>query len=129
MDGIDCVVEGADWEERAEEGVGEEVAALYDEEAGRELEEEAPAADEAGVDGLTAEVLFAGVLLELASFWEEGLGDEACPQPARTVNRAREAARAPATFNAFPAFTVSSLLEVKRNITGQVKNSKTTPHK
>lgn len=113
MDGIDCVVEGADWEEGAEEGVGEEVAALDDEEAGRGLEEEAPAVDGAGVDGLTAEALFAGVLLELASFWEEGLGDEACPQPARTVNRAREAARAPATFNAFPAFTVPPFGKLK----------------
>ena len=48
-----------------------------------------------------------------------GVGFEDWPQPARTINRAREAARAPAIFNAFPAFTVSSLLEVKRNITGQ----------
>ena len=104
MEGIACVVQGADWKEGAEEGVGEGVAALDDEEAGRGLEEEAPAVDEAGLDGLTAEALFAGVLLELASFWEEGLGDEAWPQPASMTKRAREAARAPAAFNAFPAF-------------------------
>ena len=30
----------------------------------------------------------------------------------------------PAAFNAFPAFTVSSSLEVKRNITGQVMSFK-----
>ena len=76
--------------------------------------------EEEWVEGEVWEALFAGVLLELASFWEEGLGDEVWPQPARTVNSAREAERAPATFNAFPAFMVSSLLEVKRNITEQV---------
>ena len=61
-------------------------------------------------------MLFAGVLEDVSLLGE---GFEDWPQPASTVNRAREAARAPATFNAFPAFTVSSLLEVKRNITGQ----------
>ena len=65
------------------------------------------------------EVLFAGVLEDVSLLGE---GFEAWPQPARTVNRAREAARAPATFNAFPAFTVSSLLEVKRNITRQAES-------
>ena len=108
MEGIDCVVEGADWKEGAEEGVGEGVAALDDEETGRGLEEEAPA-----VDGLTAEALFAGVLLELASFCEEDLGDEDWPQPANMTKRAREAARAPASFRVFPAFTVPPFWKLK----------------
>ena len=66
------------------------------------------------MEGEVWEALFAGVLEDVSLLGE---GFEDWPQPARTVNRAREAARAPATFNAFPAFTVSSLLEVKRNIT------------
>ena len=53
-----------------------------------------------------------------------GEGFEDWPQPASMTKRAREAARDPAAFNAFPAFTVSSLREVKRNITKQVMSFK-----
>ena len=66
------------------------------------------------MEGEVWEALLA-VVLEDVSLLGEGF--EGWPQPARTVNRARETERAPATFNAFPAFTVSSFLEVKRNIT------------
>ena len=75
-------------------------------------------------------MLFAGVLDDVSLLGE---GFEDWPQPARTVNRMREAERAPATFNAFPAFTVSSLLEVKKNIIGQAgsfnKREKRAPFK
>ena len=75
----------------------------------------------AWVDEAPWEVLFAGVLEDVSLLGE---GFEDWPQPARTVNSAREAATDPATFNAFPAFTVSSLLEVKRNITKQLMSFK-----
>ena len=67
------------------------------------------------------EALLAGVP-EGVSLLGEGFED--WPQPARTVNRAREAARAPASFRVFPVFIFSSLLEVKRNITKQVMSFK-----
>ena len=66
------------------------------------------------MEGEVWEAPFAGVLEDVSLSGEDF---EGWPQPARTINRAREATRAPATFNAFPAFTVSSFLEVKRNIT------------
>ena len=73
------------------------------------------------MEGEVWEALLAGVLEDVSLLGE---GFEDWPQPARTVNRAREAARAPASFRVFPVFIFSSLLEVKRNITKQVKNSK-----
>lgn len=64
------------------------------------------------MEGEVWKVLFAGVLLELASFWEEGLGDEAWPQPASMTKRAMEAAMEPAIFRVFPVFIFPSLREV-----------------
>ena len=61
-------------------------------------------------------------VLEVESFWLEGFED--WPQPARTAKRAREAARAPASFRVFPVFIFSSLLEVKRNITKRLMSFK-----
>ena len=78
------------------------------------------------MEGEVWELLFGGVLEDVSLLGE---GFEDWPQPARTVNRMREAERAPAIFNAFPAFMLSSLREVKRNITKQVKTAKTAPHK
>ena len=56
------------------------------------------------------EVLFAEVLEDVSLLGE---GFEDWPQPARTINRAREVASALATFNAFPAFTVPPFGKLK----------------
>ena len=62
------------------------------------------------MEGEVWEALFAGVLEDVSLLGE---GFEDWPQPASMTKRATEAAMDPATFNAFPAFMVSSLLEVK----------------
>ena len=73
------------------------------------------------MEGEVWEVLLAEVP-EGVSLLGEGFED--WPQPASMTKRAREAARAPASFRVFPVFIFSSLLEVKRNITKQVMSFK-----
>lgn len=103
-------VEEADWE------VGAELPALAEAEEDEEevavgLEGEAAGADACRNAG-PWDAFFAGVELELTSFLEEALGDEACPQPASMAKRAREAVMEPAIFRVFPVFIFPSLREV-----------------
>lgn len=62
------------------------------------------------MEGEVREALFAEVPEDVSLLGE---GFEDWPQPARTVNRAREAAMDPAAFNAFPAFTVPPFWKLK----------------